>query len=655
MAPATSWCATPRAICGPSAPTAARLADRLSGIGSPPTPAARERPACPGPLSEHRPVMRRFSCMSAMGCEDWNGHVIVCGLHGLGLRIVEQLRQAGHRVVVIDDEADIRLARVVIGWGVPHLTGNAALPETLAEAGLGGAAAVICVERTDLHNLEISLQAHHLRPDVRVITHIRNRAVGRALGADDAPGSVLDVAALSAPSVIEACLSDTVHRLDLDDNAFLVVDTKAERDGTVRELFGELIPLAVQPAAGGEPEICPDRDHKLRTGDEVTLIGTEAGLLESGVVPRPRHPRPHHPRPHHGLAGGRRSAPASHLGNALARHGSTAAASAATAKEAAAAAPSPVLPPPPARLVRLWRAGLVHGGRVLWSGVGSRGLRWALTTLGALVVVSTIVLWRGYREPGMSVLDGLYFSIETIATVGFGDFSFAGQPVWLRVYAIMLMITGVSTSAVVLAYLTDLLISRRLEHSYGQRVAAGMSGHVVVIGLGNVGVEVMNDLKARGQDVVVIESDTDNRFLGQARALKVPVVFGDATLPATLAAANLRRSRAVAVLTSDDMVNIEAGLTVRDVLGDRWDTTPVVLRIFERSLARTLAGRFGFHHVRSTAELAAPWFVGAALGLEVLGTFTAQDRSFLAGRFKVADKGGLDGMAMHEFPERAKV
>ena len=34
------------------------------------------------------------------------GHVIVVGLHGIGLRVVEQLLGIGQQVVVIDDGAD---------------------------------------------------------------------------------------------------------------------------------------------------------------------------------------------------------------------------------------------------------------------------------------------------------------------------------------------------------------------------------------------------------------------------------------------------------------------------------------------------------------------------------------------------------------------
>ena len=40
------------------------------------------------------------------------GHVIVCGLQGIGLRAVEQFHLSGTQVVVIDDDTDPRLSRI---------------------------------------------------------------------------------------------------------------------------------------------------------------------------------------------------------------------------------------------------------------------------------------------------------------------------------------------------------------------------------------------------------------------------------------------------------------------------------------------------------------------------------------------------------------
>ena len=52
--------------------------------------------------------------------EQWTGHVIVCGLQGVGLRTVEQLRVAEVPVVVLDDDPSARMAALVESWGCPH-------------------------------------------------------------------------------------------------------------------------------------------------------------------------------------------------------------------------------------------------------------------------------------------------------------------------------------------------------------------------------------------------------------------------------------------------------------------------------------------------------------------------------------------------------
>jgi Trk K+ transport system NAD-binding subunit len=133
------------------------------------------------------------------------------------------------------------------------------------------------------------------------------------------------------------------------------------------------------------------------------------------------------------------------------------------------------------------------------------------------------------------------------------------------------------------------------------------------------------------------------------------VVIADATQRQTHAAVNLADASAVAILTSADLTNIETGLAVRESLGDRWDVVPVVLRVFDRDLARMMERNFGFRHVRSTSALAAPWFVGAALGLDVLETFFVDQQPFLVGRLTIAPGGGLQGLAMQDLSARTRV
>ena len=250
----------------------------------------------------------------------------------------------------------------------------------------------------------------------------------------------------------------------------------------------------------------------------------------------------------------------------------------------------------------------------------------------------------------MSWIDALYFTTETIATVGYGDFSFIDQPMWLRIWGIGLMFAGVTTTAILVAFIADVLLSRRLAHSAGRRQVRHLRNHVIVVGLGSFGIRVVSDLKAAGYDVAVIERNDDNRYLSTAAELDVPVIFGDATLRQTLESARIDEARAVAVLTQDDMVNIETGIVLHEMLGrangrdpNRPDV-PIVLRVYDRTLGAAVAHRFGFENVRSTVDLAAPWFIGAAMGLQVLGTFSVGQRSFMVGGVYVQLGSDLDGM-----------
>ena len=81
----------------------------------------------------------------------------------------------------------------------------------------------------------------------------------------------------------------------------------------------------------------------------------------------------------------------------------------------------------------------------------------------------------------------------------------------------------------------------------------------------------------------------------------------------------------------------------------------MALRVYDRELARLMERNFGFHHVRSTSAIAAPWFVGAALGLDVLSTFYVDQEPFLVGRVAVSLVGGLRGLAMEELSASTRV
>jgi Trk K+ transport system NAD-binding subunit len=436
------------------------------------------------------------------------------------------------------------------------------------------------------------------------VVQLANAAVGAAVSQVTGTGTVLDVATLAAPSIVEACLGSDSFHIDLAGTRFETAEVEVDRFASLRALFGALAPVAIVPADGSDTVSCPGRDHTVSIGDRVTVLGTPDELTEAGC---------------------RASGPTADKGQRQKRPG--------------------------------------RGGALkrLAGAVGSDAnslLRLTVAAAFVLIVVSVIVLRLAYRlQDGghMGLLTALYFTVETISTVGFGDFSFAHQSTGILVFGIILIAMGAALLTTVFALVTNVLVSWRIEQSLGRGQLLGMQGHVVVIGLGSVGIRVLEGLLAEGRQAVVVEQNENNRFMNEARARGVPVLIADATQRQTLEDANVHAAAAVAVLTSDDLTNIETGLAVRDYLGDRWAEVPVVLRVFDRDLGRTVERHFDFRHVRSTSALAAPRFVGAALGLDVLGSFTVGRQPFLVGRLAVAPGRGLDGLAMVDLPARTRV
>jgi Trk K+ transport system NAD-binding subunit len=537
--------------------------------------------------------------------ERTGGHVIVCGLQGVGLRTVEHFHFSGTSVVVVDDDADPRFARKLSEWGVPHIQRSAYLGDGLDEAGLDTALAVVCMELDEIHTLETALRVRELRPDVRIVTQLANPNVARALERVSGLGSVLDAAALAAPSFVEACLRRPAHDIELGGVRFAVaqVDVKesSEAPATFRGHFGNLAPVAIMPGNGDAMAQCPGRDHPVAAGDRVAVLGTLDELARQGIDAAPAH------RPRRKV----------HVAKRMARQVSVA------------------------------------------LDEGNKALAVVLAGLIAELIVSTVIIRLAYRPAGghghLSLLTSAYFTVETVATVGYGDYSFATQGALMRVFGIFLIVLGVALVSTTFALVTNILVSRRLERSLGRREVPGMVDHIVVIGLGAVGISVVRGLVAEHQRVVVIERDATNRYLAQARSLGVPVVIADATQVDTHRMVNLHDATAVAILTSADLTNIESGLAIRESLGQRWEDVPVVLRVFDRDLAHMMERSFGFRHVRSTSALAAPWFVGAALGLDVLSTFYVDQQPFLVGGITAAHGGGLEGLAMADLSSRTRV
>jgi hypothetical protein len=88
----------------------------------------------------------------------WRGHVVICGLSRQGWLLARSFMDAGHRVVVIENNADNALIGPSRERGAPVLLGNAATADMLQQAGVSRARQVIAVTDDDGVNVEAAIQ-----------------------------------------------------------------------------------------------------------------------------------------------------------------------------------------------------------------------------------------------------------------------------------------------------------------------------------------------------------------------------------------------------------------------------------------------------------------------------------------------------------------
>ncbi|GGX74493.1 potassium channel family protein [Streptomyces minutiscleroticus] len=178
-----------------------------------------------------------------------------------------------------------------------------------------------------------------------------------------------------------------------------------------------------------------------------------------------------------------------------------------------------------------------------------------------------------------------------------------------------------------------------------RRPPRGLSGHVVLLGLGKIGTRVLARLRELHIPVVCVEADPEARGVPLARRLRVPVVVGDVTQEGVQEAAKIHRAAALLALTSEDTTNLEAALYARSVRPD----LRVVLRLYDDDFAtavyRTLRAAHpgALTRSRSVSHLAAPAFAGAMMGRQVLGAIPVERRVLLFAAVDVAECPQLEG------------
>jgi voltage-gated potassium channel Kch len=117
-------------------------------------------------------VSRRFDILRGRLMVRETGHVVIAGGGNIGFRVAESLRQEGHRIVMIECDADNKNVAALRSRGDHVILADATRNDTLQLANVGRASAVLCLTDSDAVNFQIALLVRAIAKDIPVIMRV---------------------------------------------------------------------------------------------------------------------------------------------------------------------------------------------------------------------------------------------------------------------------------------------------------------------------------------------------------------------------------------------------------------------------------------------------------------------------------------------------
>ena len=190
-----------------------------------------------------------------------------------------------------------------------------------------------------------------------------------------------------------------------------------------------------------------------------------------------------------------------------------------------------------------------------------------------------------------SFLDATYMMVITISTVGFGEV----RPMTPegRIFTIFLIMSTFGTFTYLISLVTTLIASGELGKNIKNykilKIMNGLENHIIVCGLGRVGIQVAEDLKKAGFIVVAIEEKIENVKMVDEDLI---IINGDATNDETLLRAGLKKAKTIIACLPNDANNLFIVLSAKACTND--------VQIISRASQKATIGKMkiaGAHHV----------------------------------------------------------
>lgn len=210
--------------------------------------------------------------------DSYNDHYIICGYGRVGRQVARDLRAAGAKYVVIDDNPDNRESAQAVG--VRYIESPPADDEVLQQAGIERARGVIACVDSDAENIFIALTARELRADILVIARASAEDSEKKLLRAGA-NRVISPYKTSGHEMARVALHPQVgSALETADYRMEEIEVTGDCVGAGRRIAdvrgGSVIVAVRRPDGLLEPQPAPET--VINPGDKLVALGTPATL-----------------------------------------------------------------------------------------------------------------------------------------------------------------------------------------------------------------------------------------------------------------------------------------------------------------------------------------------------------------------------------------
>ncbi|HET9679659.1 MAG TPA: NAD-binding protein [Gammaproteobacteria bacterium] len=185
-------------------------------------------------------------------------------------------------------------------------------------------------------------------------------------------------------------------------------------------------------------------------------------------------------------------------------------------------------------------------------------------TLMSYAVFGSYKLGEQFEPPITNLVTALYFSIVTMATVGYGDIT--PQTLQAKLFVVSLIVVGVTIITASLSAILVPILNRRISTLLTRQPSRIMhTNHYIIIGDSALAQSTGQALFKRNERVVYIQRQPDQALKPNENS---EVIQGDGRNADVLRKAGAEKAKAVLALSRDDSENAFVVLAMHDLNAD---------------------------------------------------------------------------------------